>query len=224
MDEEMPGEMILMDKIIFRDLCSADLPKIREIVNDSWDWASLFEKQEALEATLGLYVNMALHKSSFTKVAVLDSQPVGVIMGYVDGDEPVGRLLMDDSAIYTLALLNTVEHDQKAIYEYLSKTQEVYDKLYETVGIDYDANLVFIAVTEKARGLNVGKQLWFKLLDYLKQKDVQSVYLFSDTECNFGFYDHMGFTKRVSLETQFVFEDTPGNFEQTIFLYDFRVV
>jgi len=212
-----------MDKMIFRDIHCADLPKIREIVGESWDWAYLFEKQEALEATLGLYLNMALHKSSFTKVAVFNNQPVGVIMGYVKGDEPIGRLLMDDSALYALMLLTATTKDRKAIYEYLSKTLNTYDRLLEMADIPYDASLVFLAVSKKVRGLNIGKHLWFELLDYFKQRSVQSAYLFSDTECNFGFYDHMGFTKRASLEADFVFNGEPEDFEQTIFLYDFQL-
>ena len=212
------------DKLTFRDMTSDDLPAISGLVEETWDWKYLFERQESLDATVGMYLNTALHVSSFIKVAMLNHKPVGVIMGYVEGDEPKGRLIMDDSAAYALRLLSTTENDRCAAYEYISKTNEAYATLLKSAGISYDANLVFLALSKKARGLNIGKKLWLELLEYFKQKNVHSVYLFSDTECNFGFYDHMGFTRRAELEVAFSFGGEPEDFEQTIFLYDFRVL
>ena len=209
--------------LVIRDIRSADLPEIKDIIDETWDWEDLFETQEALEATLGLYLNMVLYKSSFTKAAELDGKLVGVITGYVEGDEPMGRLLMDDGALYALKLMNTIKSDRKATYKYLSKTQDIYKEMLEEVGEPYDANLVFFVVSEEVRGLNVGKRLWLELLSYFKQKGVRSVYLFSDTECNFGFYDHAGFTKRTEREVEFTFGGEPEDFSQTIFLYDYKL-
>lgn len=62
-----------------------------------------------------------------------------------------------------------------------------------------------------------------ELFEYFRQKGVQSGYLFSDSECNFGFYNHLGFTKRAEREVEFEFGGKPESFEQTIFLYDFVV-
>ena len=209
--------------LVFRDIQNADLSEIKEIIDKTWDWDDLFETQEALEATLGLYLNMVLYKSSFTKAAELNGKLVGVIMGYVENDEPRGRMLMDDGALYALKLMNMIKSDRKATYKYLSKTQDVYKEMFEEVGVNYDANLVFFVVSEEVRGKHVGKCLWLELLDYFKQKDVRSVYLFSDTECNFGFYDYIGFTKRSEREVEFVFGGEPEDFTQTIFLYDYTV-
>ena len=212
-----------MDRLVFRDVRNSDLSDIKDIIDDSWDWVDLFESEGSLEATLGLYLNMVLYESSFTKVAVHNGKIVGVIMGYVEGDEPKGRLLMDDSASFALKLMNTTKNDRKAAYKYLSKTRVIYEEMFEEVGIDYDANLVFFVVSEDARGLNIGKLLWLELLEYFKQKEVRSVYLFSDTECNFGFYDHIGFTKKTEREVEFTFGGEPEDFSQTIFLYDYFI-
>ncbi|MCL2851810.1 MAG: GNAT family N-acetyltransferase [Defluviitaleaceae bacterium] len=208
-----------MSDIVIRDVQSDDLPEIKAIIGASWDWAELFETPGALEATLGMYLNQVLYDSSFGKAALYGGKLVGVIFGCAEGDEPTYRMLTEDSTYHTLALLNATDEERASVYDYMSKTLRAYEQMLDEAG-PYDGTLDFFVVSKEARGLNIGKRLWKELAGYLQDKRAQSIYVCSDTTCNFGFYEHMGFVKRVTREMTYVFGDEREH--QTLFLYDYK--
>ena len=55
-------------------------------------------------------------------------------------------------------------------------------------GTSYDK----IYIDENYRGLGIGKNLFESLLYYMKEQNIQQFYLFTDTSCNYGFYEHQG--------------------------------
>jgi N-acetylglutamate synthase-like GNAT family acetyltransferase len=59
----------------------------------------------------------------------------------------------------------------------------------------FDANVEFLVVSPDAQGMGVGKKLWFDLKETFVGQGIKDIYVYTDTSCNFGFYDHQGFTK-----------------------------
>jgi len=212
-----------MSQIKIRDVSKADMPQLRAIVRDTWDWADLFETKEALEAAIAMYVNHAMHNSSFGKVALLNGELAGVIFGTAFGEAPACRGLLEDGMPHALTLLNATEFERKAIYEYLSKTYAVYSELIGSNAERYGGTLDFIVVPEAARGFSVGKQLWHALEAYFHKKAVRLIYVYSDTDCNYGFYDHMGFHKKAELKVDYIFDDDEDNFTMGQFLYEYNL-
>jgi len=209
-----------MSKPILRDVESADLPRIKELMEQSWDWAELFETRPPLDATISMYLNQVLYDSSFAKVAVLDGNIVGAIFGFANGDVPRYRMLMDDPTYHTLTLLNAPEEEAKSVYEYMSKTFKVYEQMLEDEDNPYDGTLDFLVVAEEAKGLGIGKALWYELAAYFAEQQTKQIYVYTDTTCNIGFYEHMGFTKKAAHEVTYYFDGEPET--QTLFLYDYQ--
>ena len=69
-------------------------------------------------------------------------------------------MLIEDSTAHTLALMNASRTDRENISEFLSKTIQTYEELIKDRMNDYDGCLEFFVVSEKARGLKIGKRLW----------------------------------------------------------------
>ena len=74
-------------------------------------------------------------------------------------------------------------------------------------------------MSKESRGLGVGKTLISHTFDYMKLFDVESLYLYTDTRCNYGFYDSQNF-KRVS-EKNVYFDCL--NKSLGIFLYSYKL-
>ena len=207
-----------MKEIIIRDVKEEDFPEIKEIIDETWEYSDLFDGKRALDAALGLYFNQVLYGCSFGKAAVLDGKVLGVIFGYVNGEMPKYRMLQEDNSEYILTLLNMPECERKNINEYMSKLHYTYEKLLNGKKASYDGTLDFLILSKDARGLKIGRKLWDELAVYFKKNDVKSIYVFTDTECNFGFYEHLGFSRKGQQDVTYIFDDEP--FEATIFLYD----
>ena len=56
------------------------------------------------------------------------------------------------------------------------------------------------------------------LSDYMKSMDVKSLYLFTDSRCNYGFYDSQNFNKLNEKEIYFNYVDAKLN----VFLYGYN--
>lgn len=81
--------------------------------------------------------------------------------------------------------------------------------------------LTLFAVDENCRGFGVGKALLSGFLKYLKEQEVRHIYLYTDTTCNYGFYEHQDFKR---LEEQTLKLTRNGEtFQMDVFLYGYYI-
>lgn len=206
-----------MQQITIRDIEASDIPGLHNLIRNTWDWESLSEDENVLQALVGMYLNEVLHEGTFGKVAVLNDKVAGVVFGVVEGEEHIFRGLQENSMDFVLTLLNTSEYERKTIYDYFTKLNTAYEDLLRDT--HYDGTLDFLITAQEAQGLGLGKKLWLESVKYFNSHNVRSIYVYTDTECNFGFYEHLGFSKVREKKVAFVFEDEV--FISDILLYDY---
>ena len=56
--------------------------------------------------------------------------------------------------------------------------------------------LVFFAVQEDQRGTGIGKNLLNGVLNYMQCEKINRFYLYTDSSCNYGFYESQGFKRK----------------------------
>ena len=209
-----------MNQVIIRDVEERDFAGIKEIINKTWGFEEIFGTEEGLETALGIYFNQVLYGNSFGKAAILDDKVVGVIFAFANGEIPKYRMMMDDSTEYILTLINLQENERKAIYEYMSKLGSAYEELLDGKDDFYDGTLDFLIVSEEARGLKIGKRFLDEVETYFKERNAESIYVFTDTMCNFGFYEHMRFSRQNKKSIEFIFDGKRAALD--VFLYDYK--
>jgi len=209
-----------MKHVVIRDVEAGDIPGIKNVMREVWDWASIIGEEAAIDSALGLYLNQFLYNGTFGRAAILDGKMAGVIFGSVNEAVPKYRMLQEDGTAHAFSLLGSCERDRENIYEYFSKLKDVDEKLVRGIGDEYDGTLGFLALAKESQGLGVGKKLWLALKEYFLENNANAIYLYSDTECNFGFYERQGFKRRRELEVVFAFDGEPYATKQ--FLYEFR--
>ena len=185
-----------MSEIVIRDITIEDIPAIRDVVRDVWAWEAVFDDDAIVEACVAMYFAPVLHEATFGKVAALDGTVVGVIFGVVDNDAPCFKHLSYDLTPYIITLLQAKDSDRQGMCEYTTKQLATYKALIHDIEDEYDGTLDFLALSKAAQGKGIGKLLWLALKTHFEEKNVRKVYLFSDNECNFGFYESQGFTRR----------------------------
>lgn len=209
-----------MSNVIIRNVEANDIAGIKEAIKNVWAWSELIEDKTTLNATLGMYLNQVLYEATFGRVAILDGKVVGVIFGAINGKETQYRAIMEDGSAHALTLLGASERDRVCIFEYFSRTNAVYQNLLEDSYSNYDGTLDFLILTESAQGLGIGKGLWIELKTYFEENKTKAIYLYTDDECNFGFYEHQGFTK--GIEKEAVYNFGGHIYKSGIYLYEYQ--
>lgn len=70
--------------------------------------------------------------------------------------------------------------------------------LARDAGKDYPAEIALFLVAPEARGLGVGGQLFDRMLDRFRVSGIREYFLFTDTSCNYGFYEYKGLRRVAS--------------------------
>ena len=210
-----------MSEIIIRDITADDMPAIKAVVREVWAWEEAFEDEAVIEACVAIYFAPVLHEATFGRVALLDGKVVGVIFGAVDGQPPSYKHLLENLTPHILLMMQADEWDRLGMCEYLTKQNATYQALIDGIEDEYDGALDFLVLSKAAQGKGIGKRLWLALKEHLEAKNVAKVYLYSDSECNFGFYESQGFARRNKMDMRVVFDGEEDLTEQ--YLYEYSI-
>lgn len=94
----------------------------------------------------------------------------------------------------------------------------IYDEFYEKHKEKFDGVLTLFAVNETCRGYGIGKQLLKDLMSYLEESQVKRIYLFTDSTCNYGFYEYHDFNRLEEKPITFNTSDKPKT--MSVYFYE----
>ena len=120
----------------------------------------------------------------------MDDKVIGFILGNAKKDKNhisnCGNPLNFNNNEIDLMISN---EENKNLLKEFSKFTDTYKELIKKKENTFQSCIQLFVVSRESRGLGVGKNLIKYLFDYMKSMDVKSLYLFTDTRCNYGFYD-----------------------------------
>ncbi|HCA74070.1 MAG TPA: GNAT family N-acetyltransferase [Bifidobacterium sp.] len=96
-------------------------------------------------------------------------------------------------------------------------------ELEHDAGKKYAAEVVLFVVSASARGMGVGRRLFAHMLHEFRHAGIREYFLFTDTTCDYGFYDHRGLERRAARTMRFPsFTQSDGDKGGAVsfFLYD----
>ena len=102
-----------------------------------------------------------------------------------------------------------------------SSVDEIDKKFLENSKKKYDGEVAFFAISSKARGKGIGKKMFCNMLEYMKLQNINDFYLFTDTTCNYGFYEHQGMNRCYEKSKTFLIHGQEA--KMTFFLYDYKI-
>lgn len=104
------------------------------------------------------------------------------------------------------------------IFEYV---QGIDKELLSSCDKDYKGELAFFAISEKCRGKGLGRKLFQTVVEYMKTKNISEFYLFTDTSCNYLFYEHLGLTRCCEKKQAIDVKGEKG--DMTFFIYEYQI-
>lgn len=205
-------------KITLRKYQKNDFKALENIIRKTWHYDE-FSSPKTAEKLARVFLSSCLTNHTFSRVALLNDKPIGII-------------LVKNTATHKCPLKYRLKQIHSIISLYLSKEGRKVSKIFESVnGIDkklltdvdkaYPAELALFAVDDSCRGKGVGKQLFQSAIEYIKGQNLDEFYLFTDTTCNFGFYEHQGMKRRCEREHSFNIKGQ--HVKMNFFIYDYQM-
>ncbi|WP_270506088.1 GNAT family N-acetyltransferase [Paraclostridium sordellii] len=208
-----------MKRVIYRNILYSDYEIIKQLIGDAFGFTEFIKDKELLDIALSGYLQDCILDSSFSKVAQIDDKVIGFILGNAKKDKNrisnCGNPLNFNNNEIDLMISN---EENKNLLKEFSKITDTYKELIKKKENTFQGCVQLFVVSEKSRGLGVGKNLIKHLFDYMKSMDVKSLYLFTDTRCNYGFYDSQNFNR---IDEKEVYFDSIGS-SLNIFLYSYN--
>lgn len=205
-------------QVELREYQKEDFEELQTIVRKTWHYDDLCSAKTA-EKLARVFLSGCLTNYTFSKVAVLDGKVVGVILVNNKAKHrcPLSNRLVQIQAIASLFC----SKEGRNVSKIFGSVNGIDQQLLEEKKKDYPAELALFAVSESCRGKGIGKILFQSALDYMKEEDLASFYLFTDTSCNYGFYEHQGMKRQAEKKHTF---DIKGQYaNMNFFIYDYQL-
>ena len=204
-------------KITFREYQKEDFKILGNIVRETRHYDEFSSPKTAVKLAR-VFLSSCLTNYTFSRVALLNNKPIGII-------------LVKNIANHKCPLKYRLKQMKYILSLYLSKEGRKVSKIFENVyGIDkqlladagktYPSELTLFAVDTSCQGKGVGKNLFNSALEYLNKQRINEFYLFTDTSCNYGFYEHQGMIRRC--EQEHIFNIKGHQAKMNFYIYDYR--
>ncbi|MDO5861304.1 MAG: GNAT family N-acetyltransferase [Thermoplasmata archaeon] len=186
---------------MIRPMRDSDLPAVQAMVRDVWEMDTYGEIGD--EASY-LYTSQCVDKGDFSYVLEED----GIILGCV-----VGRIVNTFSfPRHPIRMMRTaLSMRGRPGYDEATSDMRILDatdaELLKSTGRRFDGELVLLIVSEDARGRGIGRQLYSLALDEFSSGGCREIFLFTDDDCGYGFYEASGAERLAERSVRLANED-----------------
>ena len=209
--------------IVYRNIHRKDYEIVEDMIVKTFNLHKYITNKKSLVNIKKHYIYSCLVEATYINIAEDNGKIVGIIMGNSKNDYDISKHInfMIKSLKYSLRIKFSRKNDKKELTGY-QNLQNIYKKMLEKHKNEFDGVLTLFIVDEEYRGLGIGYKLLKDLLLYLKNKKTKKIYLYTDTTCNYKFYEKQGFNCIEKDKLSILKENK--NFIMDIFLYEHFLV
>lgn len=209
--------------IVYRNIYKKDYEIIEDMIVKTFNLHKYITNKKYLENIKKHYIYGCLAEATYINVAEDNGKIAGIIMGNSKNDYDILKHInfIIKSLKYSLRIKFSSKNDKKELIGY-QNLQNIYKKMLEKHKNEFDGVLTLFIVDKEYRGLGIGYKLLKDLLLYLKNQKTKKIYLYTDTTCNYKFYEKQGFSCIEKDKLNILKENK--NFIMDIFLYEYFLV
>ena len=192
------------DEVYIRRLRRADYPALVELIRQTWyadqtdgdtgghEPADRARRHSVAWRLAAIDAHDCLARATHAAVVERNGRIIGVILGSVPAKVTRMQILRHRWQQSSLALPMLANRaGRNGLREQLAILHA--DRaLIQTTGNDYQAEIVLFLVSPEAKGQGVGGRLFAHMLDRFHALGIRQYFLFTDTTCDYGFYEHKG--------------------------------
>lgn len=208
----------MSEQIILREFQNEDKNALTDIVSRTWHYDQFCTPKTALKLAR-VYLNNCLTEQTFTRVAVINNIPAGIIMGKNIQKHKCSSSHKINFLLSAFSLM--ISPEGRKVSKVFQNVSEIDKMLLNGSPNNYSGEVAFFAMHPDYRGRGIGKKLFQSLLDYMRSEGIHDFYLFTDTSCTYQFYEYQGMIRRMEKEASY--EIAGHSVQMTFFLYDYHL-
>lgn len=207
-----------MSQTVLRSMRSEDLPQIERIVGRTWNYGDRVGAGTAARFSAIDALN-CLSRRTFMRVADIDGDIAGFIVAN-DLREPRRDwpMLARRAALFLRLALSREGRDGLRMFAKYEHADAMLRRDADQAGRRYEGEVVLFIVSPDFKGHGVGRRLFGSAMEYFQGRGIEEFFLYTDTSCDFGFYEHRGMTRRCERDVEFVLDGHPESL--SMYLYD----
>ena len=206
------------NSVKLRELKKRDLPALEDVIRRTWNYDK-FATPKTARKLAKVYLATCLTNQTYTRIAEVNGVPAGLILGkdIEKHHRPLKYRLHQIFAVCGLL----ISKEGRGILNFYKNVDDIDNQLLKQCNKDYKGEVALFALSPEYRGLGIGKMLFHSLLAYMKSQSISDFYLYTDTSCNFGFYEHQGMIRQQQHKHLVDMKGQKGELE--FYLYDMTV-
>lgn len=194
-----------------------DFLSLQKIVKDTWHYEDFTSKNTAMKLAAA-FLSSCLTCYTYSRVAVIDERVIGIILvkDIAHHQCPLNYRLKQIKSIISLML----SKEGRQASRIFKDVEEIDQQLLKECHKEYPAELSLFVVDSSCRGMGIGKKLFQSAIQYMQKQTLDEFYLFTDTSCQYGFYEHQGMIRQS--EKKKTFSMGGQVVEMSFFIYDYN--
>ncbi len=182
---------------------------------DTWTFDNNLKNLKKRE-TFYKFLFQYFEKSSNYNEILIDED--GTVVGYIFATMKNKKRYKKFFTLYVKWFLDVMlgKYGKRSVaFDFYKKLNKLHDEVMEDIE-EFDSEINLFFVSSKIRGQGAGKKLLNNFFEVCKLNNIKNTSLQTDTDCNYKYYDYMGF----KLHKQ-VYSDIykKGNLQHNVFCY-----
>jgi len=175
-----------MAEVKLRELKASDYAPLAEMINAEWKF-DLYSDKNGMKMALH-YLLSCVDNSNVTEVLEVDGKTSGILVirdmdgSLIDKKEESDALLSEMSGDPGLDIY-------LKDFEILHDTYEEFAKVYKQPEW---SEMRLLILSEDVKGMGLGRLLFNEAESVSRSAGMTGLFFYTDTDCNVGFYDHIG--------------------------------
>lgn len=184
-----------MEPIHYRGITQQDYPQVSSMLCEIWKFDKYLRDADVVRRAGLAFWYSYLARQNYAEIAEREGAVLGVLLGHCASlPFPPEHKGFEKEARRFLREFSKSGEGRK-FYKAQTRTAKYERRLLAPYEGKFDAELVLFATAPNARGLGVGKGLLSRFNAFLEEREARRVFLLTDSFCNFGFYDHLGYER-----------------------------
>lgn len=179
--------------LIYRPYQPEDLARCAELAKKAWPVIGKIADEENALPFMEAYVAHNLALSDYAEVCGDGDRVIGFLLGHTNKERHTPERRKKNNRLFRDVLrgkYGRVKKQRRLLLSLVISAVKV-----ALLCARFDGEVLLFVVDEDHRGQGIGRTLLGRFLDYASKEELSTVYLSTDTESNWRFYEKYGFIK-----------------------------
>ncbi len=211
----------------FSNYDSKYLKSCGDLVRESWNLHQNYRNLKQIDSVYELYIRDCVDYSEYTEL-IVDGDGIvhGIMFGSIENRDIIQHINLVIKRIKTTLwhAVKVIKGDfgrrSTAITVY--KKQKNNDKLGEAYSDEFQSEVNLFIVSKRLRGQGAGYKLMNRYIEFCQNKNLNSVFLWTDLGCTYSFYERFGFKLHSTFHSDTLTNGEANKANGMIFSYEIK--